>query len=280
MPILTLTVFLWTRQCGLTVEGISVKKHIWKVSLLRGLIRQMLRGFRAIVFVFEFIRLKKLHNYTVERFSFNWGDIYPCLDDRKAKTGFDRHYIYHPAWAARIIAQTRPDFHVDISSSLHFCSIVSAFVPVRFYDYRPADLALSGLTSSSADLLALPFADNSISSLSCMHVVEHIGLGRYGDQLDPDGDLKAITELKRVLAGGGDFLFVVPIGSTPRIMFNAHRIYSYDQVLGYFPEFVLKEFALIPDDPATGGLIRNATRELADVQTYSCGCFWFKREIC
>jgi hypothetical protein len=36
-----------------------------------------------------------------------------------------------------------------------------------------------------------------------MHVVEHIGLGRYGEPMDEQGDLKAIEELKRVLAPGG-----------------------------------------------------------------------------
>jgi hypothetical protein len=59
-----------------------------------------------------------------------------------------------------------------------------------------------------------------------MHVIEHIGLGRYGEALDPDGDLKAIRELVRVLAAGGNLLVVVPVGR-PRIQFNAHRIYDY-----------------------------------------------------
>jgi Caenorhabditis protein of unknown function, DUF268. len=109
-----------------------------------------------------------------------------------------------------------------------------------------------------------------------MHVIEHIGLGRYGDPLDPDGDLKAISELQRVLAPEGDLLFVVPIGK-PMIVFNAHRIYSYEQIAEYFSGFELKEFALIPDNPSEGGLIHDATKEQADSQTYGCGCFWFKK---
>ena len=108
-----------------------------------------------------------------------------------------------------------------------------------------------------------------------MHVVEHVGLGRYGDPLDPDGDLKAMAELKRVLAPGGNLLFVVPIGGAPKIMFNAHRIYSYQQVLDCFTGLELKEFALVPDNSADGGLIANATREMSDAQNYGCGCFLF-----
>jgi SAM-dependent methyltransferase len=225
-------------------------------------------------FVADFFEHRRLSRLSPERFSTRWKDRIPCLADKTPVTGFDRHYIYHPAWAARILSQTRPGEHVDISSSLHFCTLVSAFIPVKFYDYRRADLQLSNLISQSADLLALPFADRSIRSLSCMHVVEHIGLGRYGDRIDPDGDLRAISELRRVLAVGGDLLFVVPIGR-PRIIFNAHRVYSYEQIISYFQELVLREFALIPDLPESGGLIAGADETFADKQDYGCGCFWF-----
>lgn len=119
-------------------------------------------------------------------------DLFPCLNDNTEYTGFDAHYIYHPAWAARIVKQISPSIHIDISSTLHFCSILSAFIPVKFYDYRPAILDLDNLNSLKADLMNLPFEDNSIESISCMHTVEHIGLGRYGDPLDPMGDIKAI----------------------------------------------------------------------------------------
>ncbi len=223
----------------------------------------------------EFRTFKRLSGEGA-RFSSEWKDRYPCLYDNTPETGFDRHYLYHPAWAARIVAQNKPQFHVDISSTLHFCALVSAFIPVRFYDYRPVDLQLSGLHSEAADLLSLPFASESISSLSCMHVVEHVGLGRYGEPLDPDGDLKSIAELKRVLASGGSLLFVIPVGK-PKIAFNAHRIYSYDQIIDCFSELELMEFTMIPDNQDDIGLVRQATREFADRQTYGCGCFWFKK---
>lgn len=218
--------------------------------------------------------LNRFKSKSDKRFTIRTADIYPCLKDTITTTPFDHHYTYHPAWAARILAQTKPVYHVDISSILSFSTIISAFVPVKFYDYRPANLAISNLKSGFANLKQLDFADNSISSLSCMHTIEHIGLGRYGDEIDPQGDIKSINELKRVLKQDGDLLFVTPVGK-PKIEFNAHRIYSYEQIIEYFSPLSLKEFSLIPD---AGGIIMHADPALVKQQDYGCGCFWFKKQ--
>jgi SAM-dependent methyltransferase len=223
-----------------------------------------------------FRRLSASDTSDDRRLPLRWRDRHPCLDDRSSETPFDRHYVYHTSWAARVLAQLRPTAHVDVSSSLYFVGIASAFVPITAYDWRPANLALSNVTTGAADLTALPFADRSVPSLSCMHVLEHVGLGRYGDELDPDGDRRAMRELARVLAPGGSLLIVVPIGK-PRICFNAHRIYAHNQILEAFAGFQLREFALIPDREQDGGLIVGASAALADAQHYGCGCFWLVR---
>jgi SAM-dependent methyltransferase len=234
------------------------------------LIRFPKKIFRFFAFASEFLKYKKIND---NRFPVTVKDIYPCLADKLSKTPFDHHYIYHPAWAARILAKTKPEYHVDFSSILSFASIVSAFIPIKFYDYRPANLQLSNWQSGFADLNNLQFETDSQPSVSCMHTVEHIGLGRYGDVLDIEGDLKAIAELKRIVQPGGDLLFVTPVGRS-RIEFNAHRIYSYEQIINYFSPFKLVEFSLIPD---TGGLINGANPALVKQQEYGCGCFWFKK---
>jgi SAM-dependent methyltransferase len=107
-----------------------------------------------------------------------------------------------------------------------------------------------------------------------MHVVEHVGLGRYSDPIDSIGDLKAIAELKRILAPGGSLYFVVPVGK-PKMMFNAHRVYSYRMIIEYFFELVLKEFSLVKDD---GQFLANASETTSDMQRYGCGCFWFQKQ--
>ncbi|CAK7052089.1 MAG: hypothetical protein DELT_01089 [Desulfovibrio sp.] len=210
------------------------------------------------------------------RFVCNWADRLPCLDDATEQTGFDPHYTYHPAWAARIVATKKPAIHYDISSSLAFVSMLSAFVPVAFFDYRPAALTLSGLSCERADLLNLHFADSSIESLSCMHVVEHVGLERYGDSFDPQGDLKAMHELARVLKPEGTLLFVVPVGAKAIIQYNAHRIYTYDQVVSAFTSLQLESFAFIKDN---GTFLEQASSCDTIGQRYGCGCFCFTKKI-
>jgi len=204
------------------------------------------------------------------------GKLRPMSEDATATTGFDTHYVYHTAWAARVLARTRPDKHVDVGSSLYFVGNVSAFIPMVHYDYRPPELSLPGAEVGAADLLNLPFESASIASLSCMHVIEHVGLGRYGDRLDPLGDAKACAELSRVLAPGGRLLFVTPVGK-PAIHFNAHRIYGHDAVLSLFPGLELEEFALITDKRDGATLVLNADPARVAKQRYGCGCYVFRK---
>lgn len=207
------------------------------------------------------------------RFASRWADRFPALRDRTAATEFDAHYVYHTAWAVRAVVGLAPARHVDISSTLFFCSTLSAFLPVEFHDYRPAGLTLDGLTCGKADLTALPFPDASIESLSCMHVIEHIGLGRYGDALNPVGDLAAAAELTRVVRPGGHLLMVVPIG-VPRLCFNAHRIYSLDQLRSMFAGFEIVGSALVRDDRT---FVVDPAPEEFDSQKFGCGCFLLRR---
>lgn len=202
----------------------------------------------------------------------------PVTGEATAETGFDTHYVYHTGWAARVLARTRPERHVDIGSSLYFVSIASAVTPMIHYDYRPPAFAMPGAGAAQADLLDLAFADDSIASLSCMHVIEHVGLGRYGDRLDPGGDIRAAAELTRVLAPGGQLLFVTPVGR-PAIHFNAHRIYSHEAVCALFPDLDLEEFALITDkrDPEGAVFVPDADPARVARQRYGCGCFLFRK---
>lgn len=200
-------------------------------------------------------------------------DAYPQLRDCTNTTGVDAHYFYVNGWAMRRIIAEQPTQHVDISSQIMFVNLLSAVMPVTFVDYRPLEANMEGLNNCSGDILNLPFKDSSIDSLSCLHVAEHIGLGRYGDPLNPRGTQQACAELRRVLARGGSLFFSLPVGR-PRVCFNAHRIHSVSTIVEYFKGLDLVEFTGVHDD---GRYIEKIGLDEFDNSHYSCGMFWFKK---
>jgi len=173
--------------------------------------------------------------------------FYPCLEDNLSSTPLDKYYFYQDTWASRKIFQQKPESLVDIGSTVLYAGIISQFVPTTFVDIRPVSLNLPGLTVAAGSILDLPFDNASQSFVTSLCVLEHIGLGRYGDSIMPDGTRHACAEIDRILKPGGQLIVSVPIGS-PCIAFNAHRIFSKEQFLSYLPGCeVLDEIYLTPE---------------------------------
>lgn len=200
-------------------------------------------------------------------------NLQPSLRDWLPESPYDPHYFFQDAWAARRIADHRPPRHVDVGSRVDLAAFLTALTEVVFVDIRPLRARLDRLTSIKGSVLELPFESESIDSLSCLHVAEHVGLGRYGDTLDPKGTEKAATELERVLGPRGELLFSVPVGR-PRLCFNAHRIHGPDEVLAMFQQLELREFSAVTDkDEFVTGIDPS---EVATAR-YACGLFRFTR---
>ncbi len=200
-------------------------------------------------------------------------DICPILGDKTKTSPFDSHYFYQDIWAAEKIIKSKIKRHIDIGSRVDFVGFLSTITKVTFVDIRPLEVNLKNFESIKGDITNLPFPNNSISSLSCLHVVEHIGLGRYGDKLDPEGTKKACRELARVLAKEGNLYLSLPVGK-PKLCFNAHRIHSPEQILQYFNDLKLVEFSGINDE---GRFMEKIQPEELRKQNYACGLFWFKK---
>jgi SAM-dependent methyltransferase len=204
----------------------------------------------------------------------DWFQILNDDGDQTVHISWD--YWAHVSWAARKIAARKPSRHIDFGSYFYFAGICSAFVrDFIFADIRPMTSPFPNLRTFSADLTHIPvLADNAEESLSCLHTLEHIGLGRYGDALDPAGDRKAAAELSRILAPGGQLLIVVPMEDPPRVCFNAHRLYSYPQVLELFPKLQLEEFSLITNEAQ---FFENVGPDAMIGRKYACGCWRFTK---
>ena len=201
--------------------------------------------------------------------------LYPVLGDRHAAAGqASGHYFHQDVWAARHVHRAAPARHVDVGSAVAgFVAHLLSFREVEYVDLRPLVTNVSGLRFHQGDLLSgLPFADGELESLSCLHVVEHIGLGRYGDPIDPDGWSRAAGELERVLAPGGRLYFSTPIGDE-RLEFDAHRVFAPATILDRFRDLELEEFSYVDDR----GDIHLEADPAGFRGWYCCGLFRFTK---
>ncbi len=201
------------------------------------------------------------------------GDWYPCLDDRTKTTPFDAHYFYQSAWAAAKIAESRTAKHVDVGSQINLIAPLAGFVEVEFVDLRPLEATLPRLRSVAGSILALPYRDGSVWSLSSLHVIEHVGLGRYSDPIDPEGTKKACAELCRVLAPGGSLYLSTPVGRE-RVEFNAHRVYNPGTIIRYCAGLTLDDFSCVDD---SGAYRQHVDTAVCGNFSYGAGLFHFKR---
>ena len=80
-----------------------------------------------------------------------------------------------------------------------------------------------------------------------LNVIEHFGLGRYGEPIDVEGHLKGLDNMRQVLKKGGKFYFSTPIGPQ-RIEFNAHRVFDLEYLLNLFnPHYKIDFFSYVDD---------------------------------
>lgn len=199
--------------------------------------------------------------------------LYPILEDKTSFTPFDAHYFFQDTWAFENILARKPGKHVDVGSRYEMSGYLSKVVKTVFVDLRPIDTRSKNLEIKKGDILHLPFPDNSVESLSSLSVAEHIGLGRYGDEINPEGTRMACAELARVLARGGHLYFSLPIGKE-RLCFNAHRIHLPRTILDYFRGLTLVQFSVVDDN---GSFFENVRPEDYEKINFGCGLFLFTK---
>ena len=175
--------------------------------------------------------------------------FYPCMNDRQSAQSAHGVYFYQDCWAARQVFREKPEWGVDVGSTVLLVGILSQFAQWHSVDIRPMQCELEGLECKAGSVLNLPYKDNEVPCLTTMCVLEHIGLGRYGDPINPIGTNDAALEIRRVIAPGGIVVYSVPVGLAEVLEFNANRRFTIQQALDLFRDWHLVDSCILTPSP-------------------------------
>lgn len=215
----------------------------------------------------------------------DWGKIqvYPCLLDKTDEGGSTKtHYFHQDLWVAQQIFKDNPINHVDVGSRVDgFVAHIASFRRIEVLDVRPINNQIENISFGQADLMKEGASKtNYCDSLSCLHAIEHFGLGRYGDPIDINGHVKGIENLHKMLKKAGILYLSMPIGSQ-RIEFNAHRVFDLTYLLCLFEDkFNILDFSYIDDK---GVFFKNVALGKSEIKTnfechFGCGIFKLQKK--
>ena len=209
--------------------------------------------------------------------------LFPILSDRNVSSGVaSGHYFHQDLWMARQIFKKKPFQHVDIGSRVDgFIAHLLTFMSVKVIDIRELSANVDGLIFLKADITNCNSTDiEKFESVSCLHALEHFGLGRYGDNFDIDGWKVGVQRISNLVLDDGYLYFSVPIG-VQAIEYNAHRIFNHLTIMKEFElnGLLLEKFALVND---RGQLIDNGNNlmnvNVADLK-YGLGLYIFTKKV-
>ena len=211
------------------------------------------------------------------------GKFYPCLDDRDDESGIaGGHYFHQDILVARKVREKNPVKHVDVGSRVDgLVAHIAVFREIEVFDIRQLSTTARSISFRQLDIMApLPRELNGYcDSLSCLHALEHFGLGRYGDPIDFRGHEKALANLGTLLKPGGTLYLSVPIGPQ-RIEYNAHRVFATrtipDLLVG---RFSCESFAYVDDAGALHENVAMSGPEFGESFgcQYGCGIYEFRK---
>lgn len=194
---------------------------------------------------------------TDSRFAIHSRNDYICKFDKYANNGeVENGYFIQDIWGARKIFENKPDTHHDVGSSVQgfIAHLLAMKQKTILIDIRPMRNTMDtpflnmggGVKYIQSDATMLEnFDDNSIESLSALCSIEHFGLGRYGDPIDPSAWQKALHSFQRVLKTGGRLYISVPVGQKDKVCFNAHRVYHPQTIIDTLNQMQIIEMSYI-----------------------------------
>jgi hypothetical protein len=226
----------------------------------------------------KFIFFIPKYIYQALRFLIKGGKINRLvpIDQSKDQAGqLMHHYFLQDVLVASYIYKQKPKRHIDIGSRIDgFVAHVASFRPIEIIDIRPLNINFKNISFIKSDITNENFS-NSIKcdSVSCLHALEHFGLGRYGDKIDPNGHLKGIKNILNMLEKDGYAYISFPISTIDHVNFNSERVFRPMQIMEWIDKekFFLERFDYI-DDNENLNLGVNPEAELKDLKN-GCGIY-------
>jgi hypothetical protein len=216
----------------------------------------------------DFRNLRRQSMLSPNALHFKFGERYSIFKDKADSAGTARgHYFWQDLLVAQDIHRKNPSRHIDVGSSIAgFVAHVASFREIEVIDIRPLANNVPGITFTQADITQLGERFEAIAdSVSCLHTLEHIGLGRYGDRVDFDGWIQGFEKICMLLVPGGTLYLSVPTGAVQRIEFNAHRVFSLPFLADFIKQRMLIDRVDFLDD--NDELHRNIDLESPEAQT-------------
>jgi len=210
--------------------------------------------------------------------------IKPILHDYDDFAGSSRgHYFHQDLLVATMIYNRVPERHIDIGSRIDgFVAHVASFRKIEVFDIRSlGDIGHDNIVFYQQDVMQEDFELCEIAdSVSCLHALEHFGLGRYGDQINPQAHKIAFRKMLSMLTPGGYLYLSVPLGSKNTTFFNAERVFTSDEPLSWIQSLQgvsLNRFDFVDDDGRLHSKIPWNSLVVGNC-TYGCGIYTFKKE--
>ena len=178
-------------------------------------------------------------------FAINEQYIWPVIKDKYAMAGTINNYFWQDLWAARLIHKSGEKNHFDIGSRIDgfIAHLLSMNINVTLIDIREFPGRVENLHTIVDDATTLKQIKNdSIDSMSALCSLEHFGLGRYGDPIDPEACFRCFREIQKKIKKGGHLYLSLPVGKE-RLEFNAHRVFFANTIVEEFQEMNLVEFS-------------------------------------
>jgi hypothetical protein len=213
--------------------------------------------------------------------------LYPCLQDKHEESGsINSEYFWQDLIVSNWVFKANPIKHVDIGSRVDgFVAHVASFREIEVIDVRPIKSVIPNIIFRQGNMMDVNFLHNNrelhidyCDSLSCLHTIEHFGLGRYGDPIDAHGYKKGLVNMTSLVKKGGLFYLSTPIGKE-RVEFNANWVFSPNSII-YVVEsqgFVLNEFHIYNNGIISKIDFNIQVFEKLSNEYYNLGIFVFKK---